>query len=201
MIENCRDGAACTGIVAARLPLCQCGFAIIGQNGRFARGGPIHFCPIRCTVLQYIPFYPLNQRTQVRKVVRGKLHGIRVTGADLDYHGSITLDPDHCEAAGILPMEFVDIWNKNSGARISTYVIYGERGSRCCILNGAAARTCQRGDEVIIANSVYVHENELESIEPSILTFHADNSINERLGYRVGRDEQGRLSFGIVKFD
>ncbi|HEY9572870.1 MAG TPA: aspartate 1-decarboxylase, partial [Pusillimonas sp.] len=84
----------------------------------------------------------------MRKVVRGKLHGIRVTGADLDYHGSITLDPDHCEAAGILPMEFVDIWNKNSGARISTYVIYGERGSRCCILNGAAARTCQRGDEV-----------------------------------------------------
>src|SRR5690606_31511162 len=87
--------------------------------------------------------------SNVRKVVRGKLHGIRVTGADLDYHGSITLDPDHCEAAGILPMEFVDIWNKNSGARLSTYVIYGERGSRCCILNGAAARTCQRGDEVI----------------------------------------------------
>ena len=49
----------------------------------------------------------------MRKVVAGKLHGIRVTGADLEYHGSITLDPDHCEAAGILPMEFVDIWNKH----------------------------------------------------------------------------------------
>ncbi|TEA77583.1 aspartate 1-decarboxylase [Allopusillimonas ginsengisoli] len=137
----------------------------------------------------------------MRKVVRGKLHGIRVTGADLDYHGSITLDPDHCEAAGILPMEFVDIWNKNSGARISTYVIYGERGSRCCILNGAAARTCQRGDEVIIANSVYVNENEIEHIKPSILTFHPDNTINERLGYSVGHDDQDRLTFKIVKFD
>ncbi|TKR55814.1 aspartate 1-decarboxylase [Allopusillimonas ginsengisoli] len=137
----------------------------------------------------------------MRKIVGGKLHGIRVTGADLEYHGSITLDPDHCEAAGILPMEFVEIWNKNSGARISTYVIYGERGSRCCILNGAAARTCQRGDEVIIANSMYINENELESVKPAVLTFNLDNSINERLGYSVGRDEQGRLKFDIVRLD
>ena len=85
----------------------------------------------------------------MRKIVAGKLHGIYVTEANLDYHGSITLDPDHCEEAGILPMEFVEIWNKNSGARISTYVILGERGSRCCVLNGAAARTCQAGDQVI----------------------------------------------------
>ena len=47
------------------------------------------------------------------------------------------------------PLEFVEIWNKMSGARISTYVLYGPAGSRCCILNGAAARTCQVGDEVI----------------------------------------------------
>ena len=135
----------------------------------------------------------------MRKVVAGKLHGIRVTGADLDYHGSITLDPDHCEAAGILPMEFVDIWNKNSGARISTYVIYGERGSQCCILNGAAARTCQKGDEIIICNSVYVTESEIEQINPVILTFHPDNSIDERLSYDVSRDSQNRLSFDIIK--
>ena len=136
---------------------------------------------------------------KVRKVVAGKLHGIRVTGADLDYHGSITLDPDHCEAAGILPMEFVDIWNKNSGARISTYVIYGERGSQCCILNGAAARTCQKGDEIIICNSVYVTEPEIEQIKPVILTFHADNAIDERLSYDVSRHSQNRLSFNIIK--
>lgn len=134
----------------------------------------------------------------MRKVVRGKLHGIRVTGADLNYHGSITLDPDHCEAAGILPMEFVDIWNKHSGARISTYVIYGERGSRCCILNGAAARTCQKGDEVIICNSAYIQEHELESIQPVVLTFHPDNAVNETLQYQVGRDANQRLTFAVV---
>ncbi len=137
----------------------------------------------------------------MRKIVRAKLHGIRVTGADLDYHGSITLDPDHCEAAGILPMEFVDIWNKHSGARISTYVIYGERGSRCCILNGAAARTCQRGDEVIICNSEYIDESALEGIKPVVLTFNPDNSVRERLGYAVGRDAQGRLDFRILRLD
>ncbi|MER9082767.1 aspartate 1-decarboxylase [Mesorhizobium sp. M0895] len=79
----------------------------------------------------------------MRKIVAGKLHGIHVTEANLNYHGSITLDPDHCEEAGILPMDSWETWSKTSGARISTYVILGERGSRCCILNGAAARTCQ----------------------------------------------------------
>ncbi|WP_291163840.1 aspartate 1-decarboxylase, partial [Ensifer sp. SSB1] len=111
----------------------------------------------------------------MRKLVAGKLHGIYVTEANLNYHGSITLDPDHCEEAGILPMEFVEIWNKNSGARISTYVILGERGSRCCILNGAAARTCQPGDQVIICNSVYIQESQITSLKPKVLTFDEDN--------------------------
>ena len=55
----------------------------------------------------------------MRKIVAGKLHGIHVTDANIDYHGSVTLDPEHCEQAGILPMEFVEIWNKNSGAHIN----------------------------------------------------------------------------------
>ena len=58
----------------------------------------------------------------MKQFVASKLHGIYVTEANLNYHGSITLDPDHCEAVGLQPLEFVDIWNKNSGARISTYV-------------------------------------------------------------------------------
>ena len=102
----------------------------------------------------------------MRKVVGAKLHGIHVTDANIDYHGSITLDPDHCEEAGILPLEFVEIWNKNSGARISTYVILGERGSRCCILNGAAARTCQPGDQIIICTSIYIDAEEIPSLQP-----------------------------------
>jgi aspartate 1-decarboxylase len=134
----------------------------------------------------------------MRKIVAGKLHGIHVTEANLNYHGSITLDPDHCEAAGILPMEFVEIWNKNSGARISTYVILGERGSRCCILNGAAARTCQAGDQVIICNSVYLDERQLTSLKPRVLTFDPENHIRDRLSYSVDRDALGRYSFSIL---
>ncbi|TIO50410.1 MAG: aspartate 1-decarboxylase [Mesorhizobium sp.] len=134
----------------------------------------------------------------MRKIVAGKLHGIYVTEANLDYHGSITLDPDHCEEAGILPMEFVDIWNKNSGARISTYVILGERGSRCCILNGAAARTCQPGDQVIICNSVYLDEAKLTALKPRVLTFDKDNRIIDRLTYSVERDAEGGYSFSIL---
>lgn len=135
----------------------------------------------------------------MRKIVAGKLHGIHVTDANIDYHGSVTLDPDHCEQAGILPMEFVDIWNKNSGARISTYVILGERGSRCCILNGAAARTCQPGDPVIICNSAYLDESRITEIRPRVLTFDRNNRIEEVLTYATGRDADGRYSFSILR--
>ena len=131
------------------------------------------------------------------KVIRAKLHGIRVTSADLDYHGSITLDPEHCEAAGIYPLEFVDIWNKNSGARISTYVIFGDRGSRCCILNGAAARTCQIGDQLIIAASEYIDRMALGDFDPVVLTFHSDNSIDKQLLYCVRPAAAAKYSLSI----
>lgn len=134
----------------------------------------------------------------MRKLVAGKLHGIYVTEANLNYHGSITLDPDHCEEAGILPMEFVEIWNKNSGARISTYVILGERGSRCCILNGAAARTCQLGDQVIICNSVYLDESQITSLKPKVLTFDENNLVRDRLSYSVGVNAEGGYTFEIL---
>lgn len=134
----------------------------------------------------------------MRKIVAGKLHGIHVTEANLDYHGSITLDPDHCEEAGILPMEFVEIWNKNSGARISTYVIFGERGSRCCILNGAAARTCQPRDPLIVCNAVYVKQAELTALKPRVLTFDRDNHITGRLTYTVERNAHGGYSFSAL---
>ena len=134
----------------------------------------------------------------MRKVVGGKLHGIRVTEANLDYHGSITLDPDHCEAAGIMPLEFVEIWNKHSGARLSTYVILGERGSRCCVVNGAAARTCQRGDELIICSSLYLDENSVLSLSPSVAVLDEDNNIIETLRYSVEVDESGHYQFKIV---
>jgi aspartate 1-decarboxylase len=132
------------------------------------------------------------------QIVRGKLHGLRVTGAALDYHGSITLDPEHCEAVGIQPMEFVDIWNKHSGARLSTYVILGQRGSRCCVLNGAAARTCQVGDAVIICASMLVPLAEAHLPRPRIAVFDADNRISELMEYRTGHAADGKMTFATV---
>ncbi len=131
------------------------------------------------------------------KVVRAKLHCLRVTDANLNYQGSITLDPEHCEAVGIVPLEFVEIWNKNSGTRISTYVIYGERGSRACVLNGSAARSCQPGDEVIVAASWYCQPTEIATLKPRVLTFNADNSIDKALHYDVTALEEGRYGFAI----
>jgi len=132
------------------------------------------------------------------KIMRAKLHGITITGAELDYHGSITLDPDICEQAGILPLEFVDIWNKSSGARISTYVIYGVPGSRCCILNGAAARTCQKGDQVIICASMHIaRPDELYTARPTILTFGPGNIIQEVMHYEVKKSAARDFDFSV----
>ena len=132
------------------------------------------------------------------KVIRAKLHGLRVTGADLHYHGSITLDPDHCAATGLYPLEFVDIWNKNSGARLSTYIIHGAPGSRCCILNGAAARTCQVGDELIIASATDIEPTELYGLKPRIVTFTPANEIDQTLYYEVFESPQRAFDFRIV---
>jgi aspartate 1-decarboxylase len=132
------------------------------------------------------------------KIVRAKLHGITVTGAELDYHGSITLDPEQCELAGILPLEFVEIWNKASGARITTYVIYGKPGSRCCVLNGAAARTCQKGDQVIICASAQIAQaSDLYGIRPAVLTFGPENRVDEVMHYEVKQTEARRYDFSV----
>ena len=135
----------------------------------------------------------------MQSFVRAKLHGLRVTGADLNYHGSITLDADLCREVGLDPLEFVEIWNKMSGARISTYVLYGEAGSRCCILNGAAARTCQVGDEIIIAASSYVEPHDLYTLEPRVLTFRPDNSVGQRLSYQVFESKARTFDFRILE--
>lgn len=129
-----------------------------------------------------------------RSILIAKLHGLRVTGADLHYEGSIALDPDFCELVGLMPLEFVEVWNKNTGARITTYVIHGERGGRGCVLNGAAARTCQVGDEIIIAARADVELDELASIRPRVAIFDEQNRLKQirELVYR--RDPSGRWS-------
>lgn len=133
----------------------------------------------------------------MEKYVSAKLHGIRVTGSKLNYHGSITIDAEFCRAVGIKPLEYVDIWNKMSGARISTYVLYGDPGSRCCILNGAAARTCQEGDEIIIASSVFCEIQEIIDRSPQVLVFGENNEVIDYITYEVFRDEDGLVDMRI----
>lgn len=114
-----------------------------------------------------------------------KLHGLRVTGADLHYEGSIAIDVSFLEQSGMLPFQFVEIWNKSSGARISTYTIPGERGSGECVLNGAAARTCQVGDELIIAAKADVDPDEVQKLRPRVLVFSETNKVLSTTDYRI----------------
>lgn len=127
-----------------------------------------------------------------RSIMIAKLHGLRVTGADLHYEGSIALDPELCDRVGLLPFEFVEIWNKTTGARISTYVIYGERGSRCCVLNGAAARTCQPGDELIIAARAEIEVAELADVRPRVAIFNERNEMTELVEYAFRQEPSGQ---------
>ena len=146
-------------------------------------------------------------RDGIIEMVWAKLHGIRVTESKLDYHGSITIDEAILEEAGIIPLEFAYIWNKQSGARISTYILPGERDSGVVCLNGAAARTCQAGDDVIVTTSRRVTGvRALYASTPRVLTFdNSDpsrpNRIAERLEYRNTLDEQGRPHFEIAMVD
>jgi aspartate 1-decarboxylase len=127
-----------------------------------------------------------------RSIMIAKLHGLRVTGADLHYEGSIQLDPDHCEQVGLLPFEFVEIWNKMTGSRISTYVIYGERGGRGCMLNGAAARSCEVGDELIIAARAEVEPAELAEVRPRVAIFDASNNVVDLHEHAFELERPGR---------
>src|SRR5690606_41875307 len=85
-----------------------------------------------------------------RTMMKSKIHRARVTEADLNYVGSITIDQDIMEKVDILPNEKVQVVNNNNGARFETYVIPGERGSGVICVNGAAARLVQKGDVIII---------------------------------------------------
>lgn len=103
------------------------------------------------------------------EVLKSKIHRVTVTEARLDYIGSITIDEDLLDAAGILRGEHVHIVNNNNGARLDTYVIPGERGSGVICLNGAAARLVQPGDIVIIMSYATMTPDEARTFEPSVI--------------------------------
>jgi aspartate 1-decarboxylase len=102
-------------------------------------------------------------------VMRAKLHRLTVTQADLNYIGSISLDPDLIEAAGLVEGEKVQIVNINNGERIETYVITGERGTGQVCLNGPAARRVQPGDVVIVIAYGMMTPDEAKSFKPTVL--------------------------------
>ena len=103
------------------------------------------------------------------EVMRAKLHRITVTEADLNYIGSITLDPELIEAAGLIIGEKVQIVNCNNGERIETYVIEGNRGSGGVCLNGPAARRCQPGDIVIVIAYGSMEIDEAKTFKPTVV--------------------------------
>ena len=118
-----------------------------------------------------------------RTMLGGKIHRATVTEADLNYVGSITIDQDLLDAAGILVNEKVAIVNNNNGERFETYTIPGERGSGVVCLNGAAARLVQKGDIVIIMSYVMLSEPEIAAHEPKVVLVDEHNKIRDTLSY------------------
>lgn len=117
----------------------------------------------------------------IRTMMNGKIHRARVTEANLNYVGSITIDQDILDAVDILPNEKVQIVNNNNGARLETYVISGERGSGVICLNGAAARLVQVDDIIIIISYAQLNEEELKHHEPKVVVMDENNKIKSLL--------------------
>ena len=103
------------------------------------------------------------------EVLKAKLHCVTVTEANLNYMGSITIDEDLMDAAGLIAGEKVQIVDNNNGERLETYIIKGERGSGCICLNGAAARKVQVGDTVIIIAYALMDFEEAKTYEPTVV--------------------------------
>lgn len=115
-----------------------------------------------------------------RTLLKSKVHRIKITGADLHYEGSLTLDEAIMEAANLVPFEKIEVYNVNNGQRFSTYVIPGVRYSGECILNGAAARLGHYNDIIIIASYVAVNEKDLENFYVDLVYIDENtNSIKE----------------------
>ncbi len=112
----------------------------------------------------------------------GKIHRATVTQANLEYMGSITIDQDLMEAAGILPGERVQIVDNNNGNRLETYTIVGPRGSGVICLNGAAARQVQVGDKVIIIAYSQMTEEEAHHYSPKVVMVDDNNKMIKDIG-------------------
>lgn len=123
-------------------------------------------------------------------MLKGKIHRATVVQAELDYVGSITVDPDLLEAAGILEYEMVQIVDIDNGARFETYTIAGKRGSGMICLNGAAARCVQVKDKIIIMCYASMTPEEAKEHKPSVVFVDENNKIARKTNY----EKHGLLS-------
>ena len=112
-----------------------------------------------------------------RTFFKSKIHRATVTHADLDYEGSVTIDEDLLDAAGILDYEAVHVWNITRGTRLQTYAIRGQRGSGVICINGAAAHLNKPGDLVILATFAELEESEARAHEPTVVLVDRQNKI------------------------
>jgi aspartate 1-decarboxylase len=113
----------------------------------------------------------------LRTMMKAKIHRATVTDANLDYHGSITIDETLLEKSGIIPYEQVDIYNITNGERFTTYAITGPRDSGVICINGAAAHRAKKGDLVIIVSYAMYENRELENFEPKVVFVDRENKI------------------------
>ena len=111
------------------------------------------------------------------EVLKSKIHRARVTQAELNYVGSITIDEDLLDAANMIANEKVQIVNNNNGLRFETYIIKGERGTGTICLNGAAARMVQVGDIVIIMSFAHMEMDEARKFQPVLIFPDVDNKL------------------------
>ena len=110
-------------------------------------------------------------------VVKSKIHRVKVTGAELNYIGSITIDKDLLDAANIVEGEKVQVVNNNNGERLETYAIPGPRGSGEITLNGAAARKVSKGDVLILITYAILTQEEASTFKPSLVFPNQDNLL------------------------
>lgn len=118
----------------------------------------------------------------MRTMLKSKIHRARVTQADINYEGSITIDKELMEAADLLPYEMVHVLDVNNGARLTTYTIEGEPGSREICINGAAARLVHQGDTVIILSYHDLDEEASRKAKPRLVYVDAANRIVDLKG-------------------
>ena len=127
-------------------------------------------------------------------MLRAKLHRLHVTEADLYYEGSITIDEELLDAAGMLPYEKVQVVNVNNGSRLETYTIPGETGERTVCLNGPAARLAAPGDEVIVIAYAELTPSEAREHHPRVVHVDENNDVTKTRTLDVAKETDGGLA-------